>query len=59
MKRIFSLLLTGLIGAAIAGCEASARIDDDDDTEYKKTTTIRENDDDRTRTTETEIRRDD
>jgi hypothetical protein len=57
MKRALSLLLMGLIGAAIAGCEASARVDDPDDVEYKKTTTVRESDGDVH--SKTEIRRDD
>ncbi len=57
MKRLLTILLACGIGAAIAGCEASARVDDDDDVEYKKTTTVRESDGDVH--TKTEVRRDD
>lgn len=56
MKRLLSILLAGGIGAAIAGCEASARVDDPDDTEYKKTTKVESDGDTHTKT---EIRRDD
>ena len=67
MKQLLTLALLGLFGAAIAGCEASAKVGDPDTTSsskttvrsssgdsYKKTTTTIEPDGDRT--TKTEVR---
>jgi hypothetical protein len=68
MKALFTFAVLGLLGAAIAGCEASAEIDPDDDTTVRTTRTDRDNDtsvrktttieEDGDRTTRTEIRRD-
>lgn len=60
MKKLLSVAVLGLLGAAIIGCEASGSIDAEDDADrdvsYKKTTV--KSDDGDTKTTKTEIRRD-
>jgi hypothetical protein len=56
MRKLFTFIVLGMFSAAIAGCEASAKVDpnkDSTDTSYKKTTTY--NNDGSTVKTETKV----
>jgi hypothetical protein len=71
MKQLLTLAVLGLFGAALAGCEASAKVGDPDTSSsktttvrssdsgntYKKTTTTVEPDGDRTTRTEVKVDR--
>ncbi len=60
MKRFLSCMLVAMLGCSIIGCRAEVDTTDDDmdrNSSYKKTTSVKNDGD--TRTTKTEVRKND
>jgi hypothetical protein len=58
MKSLITLIVLGLMSAAMVGCEAKAEVGDPDDTTVQKKTTTTYDNGDRTVKTKTTIERD-